>query len=73
MATPHKHSATVQALYLEHLILQREHLLLVRDRHLHWMDETDDPEIREIHQSLADLLEQVTSQYENLVAALQEQ
>jgi len=69
---PYKPSAVLQALHIEHLSAQHDHLLLVRDRHLQWLAETDNVEIREIHHILVDLLEQVTCQYEHLIQELQQ-
>lgn len=74
MTTPvRRKSETVRALHREHLVIQHDHLLFIRDRHLQWMSDTDDPEVRAIHHVLADLLEQAASQYENLLNMLQEQ
>lgn len=67
----YKPSAVLQTLHIEHLSAQYDHLLLVRDRHLQWIGETDDIEIREIHHVLVSLLEQVASQYEHLIQELQ--
>jgi hypothetical protein len=69
--TSPKNSEAVQALHIEHLSIQRDHLLFVRERHLQWMGDAPDPEIRALHHRLADLLEQAEAQYENLIAALQ--
>jgi hypothetical protein len=69
----HKISATVQTLHIEHLIIQCEHLLFVRDRHLQWVSETNDLAIREMHDDISNVLDQLASQYELLIAALQKQ
>ena len=68
----YKLSETVQTLHLEHLQIQRDHLLFVRDRHLRWMAETEDGEVRQIHQDLVDLLDRIVDRYEELIVVLEE-
>lgn len=57
----------------ESLQTQYEFLNLLQRRHLHWMETTDDPDIKLLHLDIADLLRKTTDQYSQLLGALQEQ
>jgi hypothetical protein len=56
---------------LESLQTQYEYLKLLRLRHLQWMSSADDPQIERTHRKVAELIEQMTSQYKNLLDTLQ--
>lgn len=66
-----KYPPNVQALHLQTLIIQHDHLLFVRDRHLHWAGDAADAQIRSLHIGIADSLEQAASQLEHLIEGLQ--
>ena len=70
MTAPYKFSPTVQALYLKHIMALRDSVAVMRRRHLQWMGETDNLEVREIHLRLANTLGQADSQYKDLIEAL---
>lgn len=57
----------------ESLQTQYEFLILLQRRHLNWMDTAHDPDIKLLHLDIADLLRKTTSQYSQLLAALEEQ
>ena len=57
--------------HINHLIAQRDHLLLVRNFHCRQMEETNDPETWRTHHQLADLLEQSADLYKVLLDAAQ--
>lgn len=56
---------------LESLHTQRDYLNILRLRHLQWMNSADDPQTGVVHQEIAQLIEQVTAQYNHLLDALQ--
>jgi hypothetical protein len=67
---PPKNFSSAQENHINHLMAQREHLLVLQNYHFMWRTNTDNPEIASLHASLADLLEQATAQYETLVSTL---
>lgn len=69
---PHKPLKSSQDLHIEHLAIQRDHLLLIRDRHLQWMGESDDLTVRTKHFEIAASIEKIASQYDSLIHLLQE-
>jgi hypothetical protein len=58
---------------LESLQTQHEYLNLLRLRHLQWMNSATDSETEHIHQDIAELIEQITARYHQLLDSLQQQ
>ena len=56
---------------LEKLVHRHDLLRIMQDSHVRWMDLTEDPHLKEIHQVLVDRLEAVLKQYNVLMDALQ--
>ena len=56
---------------LEKLTNRFDLLRMIQDSHVRWMDRTDDPQLKEIHQVLVDRLEAVLEQYNVLMDVLQ--
>ena len=52
---------------LESLQTQYEFLNLLRRRHLQWMNTTDDSQVEGVHLEIAELIEQVTDRYKDLL------
>ena len=57
---------------LESLQTQHDFLKLVRLRHLQWMNLADDSQVEGLHLEIAELLEQITDRYNDLLNGLQE-
>ncbi|HET9589779.1 MAG TPA: hypothetical protein VFO91_13415 [Anaerolineales bacterium] len=57
----------------ESLQTQHEFLNLLRLRHLHWMNSTDNPDIEQLHEEIAALIHKTTDRYHHLLDALHEQ
>ena len=57
---------------LESLQTQHDFLKLVRLRHLQWMNLADDSQAEGLHLEIAELLEQITDRYNDLLNGLQE-
>ncbi len=55
---------------IESLQTQQEHLNLLRQRHLSWLNSTGDGRGRELHQEIIELLEEVTDRYSQLLHVL---
>ena len=55
---------------VESLTQRREMFQLMQGSHLRWMDETDDPNVKELHRSLADQLQALAEQYRALLNIL---
>ena len=55
---------------LEKLSHRHDLLRIVQDSHVRWMNLTEDPQLKEIHQVLVDRLEAVLEQYNVLTDAL---
>ena len=66
-----RNSPRVEALRIELLKRQSEALLLVKEHHLRWMNETDDPKIRALYYSVAQSLEQTLYQYDDFLEVLE--
>ena len=60
----------LQAAKVESLRTQQEYLNLLRLRQLHWMNSAKDPEIKHVHQEIAELIETITDHYSRLISAL---
>ena len=58
---------------LESLQTQHEFLNLLRLRHLQWMNSAEEPEVKQVHLEIAELIEQVTGQYNHLLENLEQQ
>ena len=56
---------------LEKLVHRSDLLRIIQDSHIRWMNLTEDPHLKEIHQVLVDRLEAVLEQYNVLMDALQ--
>jgi hypothetical protein len=57
---------------LESLQTQHDFLKLVRLRHLQWMNLATDSQTEGLHLEIAELLEQITDRYNDLLNGLQE-
>jgi hypothetical protein len=60
-------------LKMETLKAQQGHLLLLREHHLRWMNDTDNPEIGRKHGDMVNLLRQAEDQIQSLLDVLQAQ
>jgi hypothetical protein len=60
--TPNLHEEKLESLKTQH-----EFLNLLRLRHLHWMNEADDPRTKQYHHEIAELIEQITTRYTHLL------
>ena len=58
---------------LESLEVEYDYLHLLRERHLQWMSNTNDPEIRRMHDEIIDSIKQLIDQFEILMDALEKQ
>jgi hypothetical protein len=56
---------------VENLTQRHELFKLMQNSHQRWMHETNDPDIKELHRTLADQFQIVVEQYEILLHALQ--
>ena len=63
----------LQALQIEALKIQREHLLIVQKRHQSWIMDTADKEIHRLRHDIIVLIEEMVGQYDRLLEALQTQ
>ena len=66
-STPPLKKISLNQTHINHLIAQRDHLLLVRNFHFRQMEETNDPETWRTHHQLADLLQQSADLYDVLL------
>ena len=57
---------------LESLQTQHDFFKLVRLRHLQWMNQADDSQLEGAHLEIAELLEQITDRYHDLLDAVQQ-
>ena len=64
------YSPNPEDLKSESLQTQYEFLNLLRLRHLQWMTSADNPEVEEVHSEIAELIEQITDQYQHLFSAM---
>jgi hypothetical protein len=62
-----------QDLKNESLQTQYDFLNLLRLRHLQWMTSAGDPQVEEVHLEIAELIEQITDQYQHLFSAIPHQ
>jgi len=58
---------------LESLEAEYDYLHLLRERHLQWMSNTNDPEIRRMHGEIVASIKQLIEQFEILMDALEKQ
>ena len=58
---------------IESLEAEYDYLHLLRERHLQWRSNTNDPEIRRMHGEIIDLIKQLIDRFEILLDALQGQ
>jgi hypothetical protein len=63
------YSPNLQDAKFESLQTQHDFLHLLRLRHLQWMTSADDPEVEDRHLEIAELIEQITDQYHQLLRA----
>ena len=68
-----KQPLRLQALQIEALKIQREHLLIVQKRHKSWIIDTADKEIDRLRRDIIALIEEMVNQYDSLLEALQKQ
>ena len=66
--TPRLQDAKIESLQTQH-----EFLNLLRLRHLQWMSSAEEPEVKQVHLEIAELIEQVTGQYNHLLEDLEQQ
>jgi hypothetical protein len=52
---------------IESLQTQYDYIKLLRLRHLQWMSSSDDPEMEAGHRTIAELLDQITDRYHDLL------
>ena len=64
--TPNLQDEKIESLHTQH-----DYLNILRLRHLQWMNSADDPQTGVVHQEIAELIEQVTARYNQLLDALQ--
>jgi len=50
---------------------EHDYLHLLRNRHLEWMNNTNDPEIHRMHREIIDSIKQMIDRFEILLEALQ--
>ena len=60
-----------QVLYIKHLEIQREHLIVMLDWHHMRIRNGKDQEIIELHREIAEAIEQTVHRYDKLLDALQ--
>ena len=65
------YTPNVQDEKIESLQTQYEYLKLLRLRHLQWMSAADTPEVKRMHQEIAELIERITDRYKHLLRARQ--
>jgi hypothetical protein len=56
---------------LQDMQIQRDYLFLLRDHHLLWSKQADDPNIMGMHMEIIDLIKQLEGRYEAIRVALQ--
>ena len=56
---------------LESLRTQYEFLNLLRLRHLQWMNTADDSQVEGMHLEIAELIEQITDSYQELLGSME--
>jgi hypothetical protein len=67
------YSPKLQNVKTESLQTQFEFLNLLRLRHLQWMTSAGDPQVENAHLEIAELIEQITDQYNQLLEASPQQ
>jgi hypothetical protein len=67
------YSPNLQDVKTESLQTQYDFLNLLRLRHLQWMNSAGDPEVEDAHLEIAELIEQITDQYRQLLDVLPQQ
>jgi hypothetical protein len=65
------YSPRMEDVKIESLQTQLDYLNLLRLRHLQWMTSAADPKTKDLHSGIAGELEELTSHYNGLLAALQ--
>ena len=56
---------------IESLEIEQEYLHILRTRHLQWMSDTNDPEIRRMHREIVDSINRMIDQFGILLEAQQ--
>ena len=64
-------SAQLQDRKIESLQTQQDFLNLLRRRHLHWMNDTLDPEIEQLHLEIAESIRLMTELYIQLLDTME--
>jgi hypothetical protein len=67
------YTPNVQDEKLESLQTQHEYLNLLRLRHLQWMNSTIDGDVQSVHREIAELIEKIADQYNQLLNGQQQQ
>jgi hypothetical protein len=58
---------------IDSLEAEHDYLHVLRERHLQWTSNTNDPEIRRMHSEIVNLIKPLIDRFERLLDALQEQ
>jgi hypothetical protein len=58
---------------MENLIAEQEYLNVLRNRHLQWMNNADDPEIGRMHGDIVAVIKEMEDRFGILMEALQRQ
>ena len=66
-------SQHLRDLHMDSLRIQRKHMLVVRDRHRGWVQDSEDIEINSIRRDIIDLIGKTVEQYDHLLEVLQRQ
>ena len=64
------YSPRLQDVKVESLQTQLDHLNLLRLRHQQWMSSVNDSRVKELHLHIAEQLEEITGQYNDLLDVL---
>ena len=67
------YSPRLQDEKIESLQTQHDFLNLLRLRHLQWMSSTEEPAVKQVHLEIAELIEQITAEYNRLLEDLEQQ
>lgn len=57
---------------IEALKIQKQYMIVVRERHQAWSKDSEDPELNRIRQEILDLVEKTIAQYDHLLDALRQ-
>ena len=63
----------LRALHMDSLRIQAKHMLVVRDRHRGWIQDSENIKINSIRRDIIDLIGKTVDQYDLLLEVLQRQ